>query len=83
MKSLVILFTVVLLAGCTDKNIDSMSKAKQDFACKDKGGVYKYVTVLHRAHCMDGDYVDRWSHLILPKEFYPKTKETSDERNPD
>ena len=48
-----------------------MDKAKQDFVCKDRGGVYEYV-ILNTAHCRDGSGVSYWSNVTLTEEFYPK-----------
>ena len=72
MKILSVLILLLLTAGCTP---DSMGKAKQDFACKDKGGVYKYVRELSKAKCQDGTLVDGWYDLTLTPEYYPERSE--------
>lgn len=67
-KVLISLVSIVLLSGCSPTPMD---KAKQDFVCKDKGGVYKY-TVLNNAHCRNGKGVSYWGDVTLTEEFYPK-----------
>ena len=65
--------TLALVAGLalTACSPNSLDKAKQDFACKDKGGVYSYA-VINNAICKDGSDV-RWRDLIVPPEYYPET----------
>ena len=67
-KTILTLMTGLALTACSPSN---MSKAKQDFACKDKGGVYHYV-VINNTICRDGSEA-RWKNLILPPEYYPET----------
>ena len=66
MKYLAISF--LLLSGCTPSPMD---KAKQDFVCRNNGGVYSY-SVVEIANCRDGTNIDNWTSAILTKEFYPK-----------
>ena len=66
MKHSAILF--LFLAGCTPSPMD---KAKQDFVCRNNGGVYSY-SVVNLANCRDGTNIDNWTSAILTKEFYPK-----------
>jgi len=67
-KTTLILMSGLALTACSPSN---MSKAKQDFACEGRGGVYHYA-VINNAVCKDGSYV-RWKNLILPPEYYPDT----------
>ena len=63
------------LTGCkydADWRPSEMQKAKQGFACKDRGGVYEYVSPLYKASCRDGSTVDGWSQIILTPEYYPE-----------
>ena len=48
-KVLISLVSISLLSGCSPTPMD---KAKQDFVCKDRGGVYEYV-ILNTARCRD------------------------------
>jgi len=57
----------IALCGC---NPSLMDKAKQDFSCKDKGGVYEY-TITNLVICRNGDSVRGWSASILTPDFYP------------
>lgn len=74
----VILFPVLALSiaflstGCTDTSKDPMNKAKQDFACKDRGGVYSYQDVLY-LKCNNGENEKYWRRVVLTPEYYPKT----------
>ena len=67
------------LAGChPERNPTDMQKAKQDFVCKDKGGVYKYMPPAYKAHCRDGSFVDDWRQVILTPEYYPEAEDKSE-----
>lgn len=74
----VILFPVLALSitflstGCNDTSKDPMNKAKQDFACKDRGGVYSYQDVLH-LKCNNGENEKNWRGVVLTPEYYPMT----------
>ena len=57
----------IALCGCSPSPMD---KAKQDFSCKDKGGVYEY-TITNSVICRNGDGVRGWSESILTPDFYP------------
>ena len=50
----VLAYQFILLTGCTDTSKDPMNKAKQDFACKDRGGVYSYQECLY-LRCNNGE----------------------------
>ena len=67
-KMLILLVSIILLSGCSPTPMD---KAKQDFVCKDKGGVYEYV-ILNNAYCRNGRSVSNWGDITLTEEFYPK-----------
>lgn len=72
----VILFPVLALSiaflstGCTDTSKDPMNKAKQDFACKDRGGVYSYQLYLPLV-CNNGEMENSWRGVVLTHEYYP------------
>lgn len=74
----VILFPVLALSitflstGCNDTSKDPMNKAKQDFACKDRGGVYSYQESLH-LRCNNGEIEKNWRGVVLTPEYYPMT----------
>lgn len=57
----------IALCGCSPSPMD---KAKQDFSCKDKGGVYEY-TITSLVICRNGDGVRGWGASILTPDFYP------------
>jgi hypothetical protein len=65
---IVLSLLISLLAGCTPSPMD---KAKQNFACKDKGGVYEY-TITNKVSCMNGGYVTNWGDVTLTIDYYPK-----------
>jgi len=67
-KTILALVTGLALTAC---NHNSLDKAKQDFACKDKGGVYSYAEI-NNTVCKDGSYL-RWRDLVIPPEYYPDT----------
>ncbi len=81
----VILFPVLALSitflstGCNDTSKDPMNKAKQDFACKDSGGVYSYQESLHlnqesrHLRCNNGEIEKNWKGVVLTPEYYPMT----------
>lgn len=72
MKNLILfaLFALFFVTGCTPTN---MQKAKQDFVCKDKGGVYLYARfTIGYAECKNGELVDNWNSMIITEEFYPE-----------
>ncbi len=73
-KVLISLVSIILLSGCSPTPMD---KAKQDFVCKDRGGVYKYV-ISTTAHCRDGSRVRNWYNVTLTEEFYPKPERTNE-----
>lgn len=66
-----ITFVFGLVSGCYDTSKDPMSKAKQDYVCKDKGGVYSYQSWLH-LRCKNGEVERSWRNAILSPEYYPK-----------
>lgn len=74
----VILFPVLALSitflstGCNDTSKDPMNKAKQDFACKDRGGVYRYQESLH-LRCNNGEIERNWRGVVLTPDYYPMT----------
>ncbi len=64
---------ILTLFGCKPNGMDA---AKQKYLCKDKGGLYKYGNIFHKAQCNDGSFVDL-SHLagvILPEGYRPNNK---------
>lgn len=72
MKSLLILISLFTVIGCAPS---PMSKAKQDFACKDNGGVYEYVSDFSNAKCLNGVDVKNWQELIVTPKYYPEQLE--------
>jgi hypothetical protein len=68
MKIVLITIVALLITSCTRTN---MQKARQDFVCKDKGGVYKYANNPFKVMCRDGIYTE-WIDVTLPPEYYPK-----------
>ena len=68
----VFMLSILSLTGCTDTSKDPMNKAKQDFACKDRGGVYSYQESLH-LRCNNGEIERNWRGVVLTPEYYPKT----------
>lgn len=68
----VFMLSILSLTGCTDTSKDPMNKAKQDFACKDRGGVYSYQDVLY-LKCNNGESEKYWRSVVLTPEYYPMT----------
>lgn len=62
------LISLVALCGCETSPMD---KARQDFVCKDSGGVYEYAPKLAKTLCNDGVYKE-WTGAVITKDFYPK-----------
>lgn len=60
----------IALCGCSPSPMD---KAKQDFSCKDGGGVYEY-TVTNSVMCRNGVRVRAWEDAKITDEFYPKAE---------
>lgn len=71
MKKL-ILISSLLLAACSP--IDPLERARQDQACEDKGGVYRYA-ILDPVTCRNGQSV-KFSYSILKEKYYPKDQIT-------
>lgn len=69
------LFSILLLLSACDTAPSDLSKAKQDFVCKDHGGVYEYVPWTLQARCMDGTNVDRWRSAIITEDFFPERRQ--------
>lgn len=70
MNKLLILPLVVLLTAC----VDSLGVAKQDYTCRNDGGVYEYAhTRKGVVVCRSGIIYDssEWRSKILPSEYYP------------
>ena len=63
----VFMLSILSLTGCTDTSKDPMNKAKQDFACKDRGGVYSYQESLH-LRCNNGEIENNWRGVVLTPE---------------
>ena len=63
---------VVLFATICGCEPSRMQTAKQDFSCKDNGGVYSYTQMNNPVICNDGTSKSGWSGVILTKDFYPK-----------
>ena len=59
----------IALCGCSPSPMD---KAKQDFSCKENGGVYEYTATTGPVMCMDGNVKANWTGVTLTKDFYPK-----------
>lgn len=66
-KTILVLLTGLTLTAC---NPSDMKKAKQNYACDGKGGVYRYV-ILGKTTCRDGSLME-WEDLILPPKYYPE-----------
>lgn len=72
-----VFITVVLgflLQGCTDNSLD---KARQDYACRESGGVYSYAeTVIGNLTCVNGYKPDfkEYKGTVIPEEYYPDVK---------
>lgn len=63
---------LVFIAGCSPT---AMDKAKQDFSCKDNGGVYSYSKIsVDAAICNDGSVIYNWKGVRLTKDFYPNAE---------
>ena len=76
MKVLAIALACVLIVGCADSPMDH---AKQDYVCKDNGGVYRYAkNKMFSPQCMDGTFGNNWVGLTLTPEYYPKKEKTND-----
>ena len=70
MKKIYILIFAFAVSGC---DISTMHKAKQDYACRDDGGVYEYATVFQGVRCRSGKFIVNWSTLVVTEEFMPKS----------
>ena len=63
-----------LLQGCTDSPLD---KARQDYACRNNGGVYTYANnALTQLSCRSGyrPNEEEYRGIIIPEEYYPNVK---------
>ena len=71
MKYLIIIITIIFTAGCTPS---SLEEAKQDFACREEGGVYEYSSIFSdKTSCRSGKEV-MWKSLIVTEKYYPVSK---------
>lgn len=71
MKFAILGIFVSLLSGCGNPPT-TMMKAKQDFACKDVGGVYKYRDPWYESvQCRNGELL-KWKGVVLSEQFYPE-----------
>ena len=68
----VLLIALILLTGCTPSD---MTKAKQNYICREHGGVYEYTVGFFKLLCNDGSYFDYNKSITITPEFYPKEKE--------
>ena len=74
---ILLLMVVMLLSSCMESN--SLDKSRMDFVCSDKGGVYKYSSVIHSlVQCRDCSW-HNFNKVVLPPEFYPDKEEVADE----
>ena len=68
MRDIFVIALLASLCGCTPSPMD---KAKQDFSCRNSGGVYKY-TVTNSVMCRNGVAEREWGEVKITEEFYPK-----------
>lgn len=70
-----IITSMLLLTGCND----SMRIAKQDYLCRDSGGVYSYGGYLGFVQCLNGERypvsTQDLRSIVLPPKFYPQPKQ--------
>lgn len=66
-----LLITTTFLFGC---DASPMAKAKQNFVCKDAGGVYERYYLSELVLCRNGE-LRKWNNVTLTEEFYPDTLE--------
>lgn len=73
-----LLVSTLLLLGCID---NPMLEAKQDYLCRDKGGVYSYTYSLSNPMCQNGEIPKEfsWKEVKLPGEYYPKNRKEENE----
>ena len=66
LKGVLLVCATRLLTGCTPSPMD---KTKQDYVCKDKGGVYRYTNLIRLVTCNNGSKHE-WSGTILTEGYY-------------
>lgn len=68
MKTLLTILLGLSLSACSAD--DPLNRAKQDYACRDDGGVYSYMGTAFKVTCRNGT-LKEWTDLIITEEYYP------------